>query len=47
MYLLDTNIVSYFLKGHDMGLHQRMAQALRGSQASISVLIRVCIQPYN
>ena len=38
MYLLDTNIVSYFLKGRDMGLHQRMAQALRGGQASISVL---------
>jgi len=38
MYLLDTNTVSYFLKGRDMDLHQRMALALRNGQAAISVL---------
>lgn len=38
LYLLDTNIVGYFLKGLDIGLHQHMAQALRDGQAAISVL---------
>lgn len=45
-YLLNTNTISYFLKGRDNRLHQQVAQALREKQAAISVLsyaeIRYC-----
>lgn len=39
-YLLDTNIVSYFLRGYDAALIERMAQALTAQSAAISVITR-------
>lgn len=39
-YLLDTNIVSYFLRGYDAALVERMAQALSAQSAAISAITR-------
>nr|WP_315226669.1 type II toxin-antitoxin system VapC family toxin [uncultured Albidiferax sp.] len=39
-YLLDTNILSYFLKGIQPRLTQRVAQALQAQEAAISAITR-------
>lgn len=39
-YLLDTNIVSYFVKGIHPGLHARMVLALQAQDLAISVITR-------
>lgn len=39
-YLLDTNIVSYFLKGLHPGLHGRMRLALQAQDIAISAITR-------
>jgi tRNA(fMet)-specific endonuclease VapC len=39
-YLLDTNIVSYFLKGIHPGLHGRMRLALQAQDIAISAITR-------
>lgn len=39
-YLLDTNVLSDFLKGQDAGLRERMTQAQREQNACISVITR-------
>jgi tRNA(fMet)-specific endonuclease VapC len=39
-YLLDTNILSYFLKGIHPGLHKRMVRALKTQDIAISVITR-------
>jgi tRNA(fMet)-specific endonuclease VapC len=39
-YLLDTNIVSYFIKGSNPSLHSRMKQVLQDQDAMISVVTR-------
>ena len=39
-YLLDTNIVSYFIRGTDAALVNRVAQVLGAQSAAISVITR-------
>lgn len=39
-YLLDTNIVSYFIKGIHPGLHGRMRLALQAQDIAISAITR-------
>ncbi|MFO6418622.1 type II toxin-antitoxin system VapC family toxin [Hylemonella sp. W303a] len=39
-YLLDTNVLSDFLKGQDAGLRERMTQAQHEQNACISVITR-------
>jgi len=39
-YLLDTNIVSYFLKGVSEGLTTRMARGLKAQDIAISTITR-------
>ncbi len=39
-YLLDTNMVSYFIRRNSESLEKRMKQALRQSTAAISTLTR-------
>lgn len=39
-YLLDTNVVSYFIRGFDLGLVKRVTDTLRAESASISVITR-------
>ena len=39
-YLLDTNIVSYFIRGFDAALVSRVTQVLDAQSASISVITR-------
>ncbi len=39
-YLVDTDIVSYFLKKHDMALLARVRTALRANQVAISAVTR-------
>lgn len=43
-YLLDTNIVSYFLRRSSALLEQRMAQALATNSAALSVITRAEIR---
>lgn len=38
--MLDTNIVSYFLKGTNVALHHRVKQVLQDQHAVISVITR-------
>ena len=40
LYLLDTNILSYFLKGIQPRLTQRVAHALHAQEAAISAITR-------
>lgn len=40
LYMLDTNILSYFLKGMQPGLTARMAQTLRTQDSAISAITR-------
>ena len=40
LYMLDTNILSYFLKGMQPGLTARMAQTLRTQNSAISAITR-------
>nr|MDP2191300.1 type II toxin-antitoxin system VapC family toxin [Rhodoferax sp.] len=39
-YLLDTNIVSYFIRGYDTALVERVTQVLDAQSATISVITR-------
>lgn len=39
-YLLDTNIVSYFIRGFDAALVNRVTQVLKAQSAAISVITR-------
>lgn len=39
-YLLDTNIVSYFIRGFDVALVRRVTQVLEAQTAMISVITR-------
>ncbi len=39
-YLLDTDILSYFVKGMHPALHRRMARALQVQDVAISVITR-------
>ena len=39
-YLLDTNIVSYFIKGAHPGLHGRMRLAMQAEDIAISAITR-------
>ena len=39
-YLLDTNILSYFIRGRHPLLHERVAQALHAKQAMTSAIVR-------
>ena len=40
LYLLDTNIVSYYLRRSSAGLEVKLNQALRGDQCAVSVITR-------
>lgn len=44
LYLLDTNILSYFLKGIHPALHKRMTQALQRQDIAISAITRAEIR---
>lgn len=44
LYLLDTNILSYFVKGLHPALHERMTQALRRQDIAISAITRAEIR---
>ena len=39
-YLLDTNIVSYYLRRSSAGLEAKLNQTLRGGQCAVSVITR-------
>ena len=44
LYLLDTNILSYFVKGIHPALHERMTQALQRQDIAISAITRAEIR---
>ena len=39
-YLLDTNILSYFIRGRHADLHSRVAEAIEREKACVSVIVR-------
>ena len=43
-YLLDTNILSYFIRAHHAGLKARVVQAIGREQALVSAVVRAEIR---